>query len=78
MIYIVPDQIPLEAYEDSIPIEREKPFNTLLTKEIQRYNLLISKMKSNLGATFSAIEGQIKHNSETENTFDCLQQERTP
>ena len=78
VMFIVPRQIPLEAFEDAIPIEREKPFNTLITKEIQRYNLLIRKVTSNLEATLAAIEGHRQHDSETEDTFDCIQQERTP
>ena len=34
IILKIPYPIPLDSYEDAIPLEREKPFNTLLTKEI--------------------------------------------
>ena len=55
--YQIPEQIPTESYEDAIPITREKPFNTLLTKEIQHYNFLIGKITDNLDNTLAAMEG---------------------
>ena len=35
ILYLVPAPVKAEEYEDQIPVEREKPFNALLTKEIQ-------------------------------------------
>lgn len=74
----IPAQIAPEKFEDAIPIERDKPFNTLLTKEIQRYNLLLYKIKDNLENTLAAMEGLRQHDKNTEETFECLQMERTP
>ena len=34
LLFQIPQMIKPEEYEEQIPIEREKPFNTLLTKEI--------------------------------------------
>ena len=34
IILKIPAPIPPDSYEDAIPLEREKPFNTLLSKEI--------------------------------------------
>ena len=34
VIFRIPPVIPPDSYEDAIPLEKDKPFNTLLTKEI--------------------------------------------
>jgi hypothetical protein len=72
LIYNVPKVIPHELYEEQIPIERDKPFNTLLTKEIQRYNNLITKISENLENTLAAMEGLRQHSNETESAFDYI------
>ena len=41
LLTLLPAQIKREEYEELIPIERDRPFNTLLQKEILRYNQLI-------------------------------------
>lgn len=74
----VPDLIPEEAYLTHLPIKREAPFNTLLTKEIQRYNLLLSRIVRSLEETQATIEGHRNHDETTEDIFECLQTERTP
>ena len=74
----VPEPISKYDYEDYIPIEREKPFNTLLQKEIVRFNLLIERIKTNLINTLAAIEGVGHHDRSVENTFECLQTETIP
>ena len=70
--------MPKSMYEKDLPIERSRPFNTLLVKEIQRYNKLICAIKANLAATRDALEGHRQHDSITEETFECLQTEKTP
>ena len=72
VLFKVPEFFPVEFYEDQIPIERDRPFHTLLIKEIQRYNLLMTCVKENLSKTLAAMEGLRQHDSETEQTFECL------
>ena len=77
-IFQIPQPIPPDSYEDAIPLEKDKPFNTLLTKEIQRYNALLTRIRTNLDNTFAAMEGLRQHAEDTDVTFECLQQDRTP
>ena len=74
----IPKEITEKDYTEKIPISKDKPFNTLLTKEIQRYNILISRIRYNLEQTLAAIEGQQQHTADTEITFMSLQFEKTP
>ena len=53
----VPVPIKNKEIENKVPIHKDRPMNTLLTKEILRYNILIAKIKANLEQTFAAIEG---------------------
>ena len=34
IIVKIPQPVPVESFEEAIPLDRDKPFNTLLTKEI--------------------------------------------
>ena len=74
----VPIPMKKKEIENTIPIHKDRPMNTLLTKEIQKYNMLIEKIKGNLEQTFAAIEGVQNHTDETEITFMSLQYEKTP
>ena len=59
-------------FEKQLPISRERSFNTLLVKEVYRYNNLLQIILSNLGNTLAMIEGHKQLDTETENTFECL------
>ena len=78
MQYEIPTEIPKSVYKQDLQIERSSPMNTLLVKEIQRYNKLIMAIKDNLASTRSTLEGHRQHDSSTEDTFECLQTLRTP
>ena len=57
ILYEVPLPMPPEEYEEAIPIDRDRCFNTLLVKEIQRYNTLIEAIRKNLNNTLAVMEG---------------------
>ena len=50
-------------------ISFSKPMNTLLNKEIQRYNNLISKVRDSLGGGIATLEGIRKLDKTTEETL---------
>ena len=74
----VPKPIREQDVESALPIHKDRPMNTFLTKEILRYSLLIERIKANLEQTLAAIEGTQNHTDETEVTFMSLQYEKTP
>ena len=50
----IPEIVELELYSETVPLVREKPFNTMLIKELMRYNSLLKVIRSNLHATYAA------------------------
>ena len=68
----VPKPVKQADIEIAIPIHKDKPMNTLLTKELMKYEQLIHRVRSNLEQTLYAIEGTQNHTDETEKTFMCL------
>ena len=57
ILHEIPMPMPPEEYEEAIPIDRDRPFNTLLVKELQRYNTLINAIRKNLNSTLAVMEG---------------------
>ena len=78
ILHEVPVPTPPGDYEEAIPIDRDRPFNTLLVKETQRYNTLLEAIRKNLNNTLAVTEGLQQHDAASEDTFECLQYERTP
>ena len=61
-----------------LTFDRDKAMNAFIKKEIELYNNLIAKIHENLDETLAAIDGIKNSNERTDNTFECLQYERTP
>lgn len=55
-----------------------RPFNTLLIKEVQRYNVLINTIQSSMQGVLSSLEGMRKMDSEIESTVSQLKVGKTP
>ena len=68
----IPKQIALSFFDHDLRIDKDKPFNTLLVKEVERYNLLIEKIHENFRDTLAVLEGMRQADEATEDTFECL------
>ena len=51
----LPDEIAPREYDKALQIVRGEPLVTLLYKEVQRYNVLLSTIKQNLSETLSTL-----------------------
>jgi len=59
-------------------ISFEKPMNTLLNKEVERYNTLIEKVSDSLYGSIATLEGIRTLDSTTEETLNALRIQMTP
>jgi hypothetical protein len=59
-------------------INFSKPMNTLLNKEVQRYNVLIEKVTDSLYGSIATLEGIRKLDKTTEETLNSLRIHMTP
>ena len=75
--YEIPASFQLKEYVN-LSVAREMGMNALIQKEIGLYNILIAAIHENLDETLAAIDGIKKSNDRTDNTFECLQLQRTP
>jgi dynein heavy chain, axonemal len=60
------------------PISYEHCFNTLITKEVQRYNILLQVVYLSMKNTLKALEGVIHINSALEDVYRSLTYEHVP
>ena len=73
-----PNEFDIKAAEEKYPVLYEQSMNTVLTQELQRYNKLISIIKSSLSDLKKAIAGEILLSSELESAMNSLYDGKIP
>jgi len=66
---MLPDPVPKNEYERDLVITRGSPLVTLLYKEVQRYNILLEIIKTNLDETLASLQGERYYDDASEDTF---------
>jgi len=68
----LPELLDEEMCAQKYPISYEKCINTLITKEVQRYNMLLQVVYVSLKNTLKALEGVIHINNVLEEIYKAL------
>lgn len=74
----IPPKFDKKMIQRRAQISFGKPMNTLLNKEVQRYNALIEKVSESLYGSIATLEGIRKLDSTTEETLNALRMQMTP
>ena len=74
----LPELLDEELCKTKYPISYEHCINTLITKEIQRYNMLLQVIYVSLKNTLKALEGVIHINNVLEEIYKALTYEYVP
>lgn len=74
----LPDLLDEQLCRELYPISYEHCFNTLLTKEVQRYNILMQVIYLSMKNTLKALEGVIHINAALDDVYKSLTYEHVP
>ncbi len=74
----IPAKFDRKMIQRRAAITFSKPMNTLLNKEVERYNNLIEKVSDSLYGSIATLEGIRKLDKTTEETLNALRIQMTP
>ena len=74
----LPELLDEELLQSKYPISFELCINTLITKEVQRFNMLLQVIYVSLKNTLKALEGVIHINTVLEEIYKALTYEQVP
>ena len=72
MYIALPQPFNRHQVERRMPIAYDKPFNTFLNKEVQRFNILIATINEGMKGVIASLEGMRKMDAQSETTINSL------